>query len=106
MREAFALQIFVQTMKEAFALQKLFKFFFNKNIGIFQILTFEILTKRYLTTSIVLNNRAQGFTEFSWVVLKILFCLRKHKRKSVANEASYDSCEFVVFVSFVFFFSF
>ena len=33
-------------------------FFFNKNIGIFEILTFEIFTKRYLTTSLALNNRA------------------------------------------------
>ena len=32
--------------------------FSMKNIGVCQILTFEILTKRYLTTSLVLNNRA------------------------------------------------
>ena len=35
--------------------------FSTKNIGLFQILTFEILTKRELTTSLVLNNRAQMF---------------------------------------------
>ena len=44
-------------MREAFAMQKLLRFFSTKNIGIFQILTFEILT-----TSLVLNNRAQLFT--------------------------------------------
>ena len=38
---------FVEKMREAFALQKLLTFFQQKNIGIFQILTFEILTKRY-----------------------------------------------------------
>ena len=48
---------FVEKMREAFALQKLLTFF-NKNIGLFQILTFEILTKRSLTMSLVLNNRA------------------------------------------------
>ena len=36
--------IFVEKMKEAFALQKLFTFFQQKNIGKFEILTFEILT--------------------------------------------------------------
>ena len=45
-------------MREAFAVQKLFTFFQQKNIGIFEILKFEILTKRQLTTSLVLNNRA------------------------------------------------
>ena len=39
-------------MREAIAVH----FFFNKNIGRFQISTFKILTKR---TSLVLNNRAQ-----------------------------------------------
>ena len=29
----------------------------QQNIGLFQILTFEILTKRLLITSLVLNNR-------------------------------------------------
>ena len=33
---------FVEKLREAFALQKLITFF-NKNIGIFEILTFEIL---------------------------------------------------------------
>ena len=32
--------------------------FSAKNISIHLILTFEILTKRYLTTPLVLNNRA------------------------------------------------
>ena len=48
----------VDKMREAFVPQKLLTFF-NKNIGIFEILTFEILTKRQLTTSLVLNNWAQ-----------------------------------------------
>ena len=46
-------------MREAFALQKLLTFF-HKNIGIFEILTLEILTKRSLTTSLDLNNRVQA----------------------------------------------
>ena len=33
--------------------------FLTKNIGLFQILMLEILTKRYLATSLVLNNRAK-----------------------------------------------
>ena len=33
-------------MREAFALQKLLTFFSTKNIGIFEILKFEILMKR------------------------------------------------------------
>ena len=35
-----------------------FSQFFNTNIGVFQILTFEILTKRSLTTSLIVNNQA------------------------------------------------
>ena len=38
--------IFVEKMKEAFALQKLFIFFSTKTIGKLDILGFEILTKR------------------------------------------------------------
>ena len=41
-----ALIFFVEKLKKAFALQKLLTFFSAKNIGIFQILTFEILTER------------------------------------------------------------
>ena len=37
---------------------KSFSHFFNKNICIFQVLTFVILPKSYLTMSLVLNNRA------------------------------------------------
>ena len=40
------LKFFVEKMNEAFALQKLHTFFSTKNIGIFEILTFEILTAR------------------------------------------------------------
>ena len=36
--------IFVDKMREAFA--ESFSHFFNKNIGVFQISTFKILTKR------------------------------------------------------------
>ena len=46
-------------MREAFALQKLFTFFQQTNIGIFEKLTSKNLTKRLLTTSLVLNNWAQ-----------------------------------------------
>ena len=38
--------IFVEKIREAFAMQKFLTFFQQKNIGIFQILVFEILTKR------------------------------------------------------------
>ena len=34
-------------MREAWALQKILTFFQQKNIGIFEILTFEILTSRF-----------------------------------------------------------
>ena len=40
---------------------KSFRHFFNKIIGKFKILTSEILTKRKLTTSLVLKNRAQNY---------------------------------------------
>ena len=49
MREAFKL---------SFAIQKLLTFFSTNNIGVFEILKFEILMKRYLTMSLVLNNQA------------------------------------------------
>ena len=39
------LKCFIENLRKAFAVQKLFTFF-NKNIGIFEILTVEILTKR------------------------------------------------------------
>ena len=38
--------IFCEKMREAFAMQKLLTFFSTKIIGIYEILTFEILTKR------------------------------------------------------------
>ena len=63
-------------MREAFAMQKLLSFFQQKNIGIFERLTFEILTSRELTTSLVLNNRAlRGslYTERSTVTGENLF---------------------------------
>ena len=34
--------------------------FFNKNIGVFETLTFEILTKLQLTMALVLNNYVQN----------------------------------------------
>ena len=39
-------EIFVEKMREAFALQKLLTFFATKNIGIFEKLTSENLTNR------------------------------------------------------------
>ena len=39
------LQFFVEKIREAFAMQKLLKFFNKKYRGIFKILMFEILTK-------------------------------------------------------------
>ena len=54
--------IFVEKMREAFALHcQNFSHVFNKNISKLQIITFEILTKRLKTTSLVFNNRAQIF---------------------------------------------
>ena len=40
------LNFFVEKIRKAFALQKLLTFFQQNNIGIFEILMFEILTKR------------------------------------------------------------
>ena len=42
----------------SFCIAKASYIFSTKSIGLLQILTFEILTKRYLTTSLVLNDRA------------------------------------------------
>lgn len=47
---------FIEKMGEAFAV--LVTFFQQKNTSLFQILTLEILTKRYLATSLVLDNWA------------------------------------------------
>ena len=56
-------------------MQKLLSFF-QQNIGLFQILTFEILTKRYLTISLDLNHQAQKIKFiayiFTFVFIKIL----------------------------------
>ena len=40
------LKFYIERMREAFALQKLLTFFQQKNIGVYEILKFEILTKR------------------------------------------------------------
>ena len=49
----------VENRREALAMQcKSFSHFSTKNNGLFQILTFEILVKRQLMMSLVLNNRA------------------------------------------------
>ena len=59
-----SLIVFVEKkMIEAFALR--FSHIFDQNTGIFQILALEILTKRQLPTSLVLNNRALAF-RLSW----------------------------------------
>ena len=52
-------------MREAFA--KASHIFSTKNTGIFEILTFEIVTRNFnetLTTPLVLNNRALMLTVF------------------------------------------
>ena len=48
-------------MTGAFALQKLHTIFQQKNIGVLQILAFEIFTELNLMTSLVLNNQAQTY---------------------------------------------
>ena len=50
---------FVKKMRESFCTAKAFHIFSTKNIGISEILMFEILRSRDLTTSLVLNNRPQ-----------------------------------------------
>ena len=47
--------IFVEKMREAAKASHIFS---TKNIEVFQILAFEILTERLLMTPLVLNNRA------------------------------------------------
>ena len=58
-------------MREDFA--KASHIFSTKNIGIFQILKYEILTKRQLTTSLVLNNQAQFVMIAGMIRLQQLF---------------------------------
>ena len=50
--------IFVEKCEKLLQCKSFYHFFKNKNIDDFQILMFEILTKRSLTTSLVLNNWA------------------------------------------------
>ena len=50
--------IFCRKNERNFCNAKASHIFSTKTIGVFEILKFEILTKRYLTTSLVLNNRA------------------------------------------------
>ena len=69
---------FVGKMRDAFALQKLLTFFSTKNIGKFQILTFEILTKHELMMLLVLKQPGPG----------ILFNLH-HNFKSTAHALAY-----------------
>ena len=55
-------QMLLKKIRKAFAMQcKSFSHFVNKTIGVFEILTFEILSKSKLTTSLVLNNLARLF---------------------------------------------
>ena len=49
-------------MREAFAVQKLLTFFQQKSIGIFKILTFEILTSRKLETRSILGTARNDIT--------------------------------------------
>ena len=50
---------YVEKKERSFCIAKASHIFSTKNIGTFHILTFEILTKRSLTTSLVLNNHVQ-----------------------------------------------
>ena len=61
MREDFALQKLLTLSERRFCIAKASHIFSAKNIGVFEILAFEILTKRKLTRSLVLNNHAQYF---------------------------------------------
>ena len=64
--------------KISFCTAKASHIFSTKQIGIFGILTFEILTSRSLTTSLVLNNRAQVFRELRiWQVISSYFSKTK-----------------------------
>ena len=65
---------FVEKIRAAFALQKLFTFFSTKNISIFEILTFEILMSPQLTTSLFLNNRILVFTLDDTVLIMQYWC--------------------------------
>ena len=51
-------EILVEKNERSFCNAKASHIFSAKNIGIFEKLTSENLTKRLLTTSLVLNNRA------------------------------------------------
>ena len=57
--------------------------FQQKNIGVFEILMFEILTKQYLTTLLVLNNRAQAF---NIIVLVLSVSDEKSSTSGTASE--------------------
>ena len=68
----FTTLFFVEKMREAFALQKLFTVFQQNSICIFQILTFVILTKRQLMTSLVLKKRTK-----KWVIEMLCYMAKK-----------------------------
>ena len=51
---------FITKYTEIFLLKKMREFFSTKNIGIFEILRFEILTKCELMTSLVLEQAGKS----------------------------------------------
>ena len=54
--------IFVAKMREAFAVQKLLTFFSTKNIGLFQILTFENINKTLTNDVFSFEQPAHSFS--------------------------------------------
>ena len=58
--------------ENSFCSAKASHIFSTKNIGIFEILTFEILTSRELTTLLVLNNQAKLYNQVATVSSRFL----------------------------------
>ena len=78
---------FLEKMREASHI------FSTKNIGIFQVLAFEILTKPLLTVSLVLNNWVQISKIIIVIVFKMeqsgfakLFCLQNMQIYAVLRD--------------------
>ena len=64
------IEIIVEKIREAFALQKLLTFFQQKILAYFRYKHLKFLTKRKLTTSLVLNNRAQIFLYYDTILVQ------------------------------------
>ena len=81
-------------------MQKLLTFFQQKNIGIFERLTFENLTKLQLITSLVLNNRAlniisinsQGYLPWRDLNLRPRLATRNPRNTSPHPAGSLSPC--------------